>query len=444
MAIVAFCLGVSAIVGVPGLQPARAEAASSSWYFIRSPDSGGGQNLLDGITCITTTDCFAVGIFHRTHKSGGQGLVESWNGKAWSVVTSPSPDSGPDGLGRLSCTGPTFCVAVGYAQKQTLIETWNGTNWSITPSPNATSSDVLGGVSCTSPTFCVAVGDEETGSGELTMVESWDGTTWSVVPSPNPLPIDTGLSDVSCTSPTSCVAVGFTGGYNTTQTLVESWDGMTWSVVPSPNPSTGDDFLSSVSCYSSGCTAVGLNSTPQTGQALVESWDGTAWSIVSGPSGGIGLYGVSCTSSTSCVTVGSGGTVASWDGATWSLVSSPTPGRAYNFLNGVSCTATSCMAVGEQANRGTHYHTLAVSSAPPSPSIGALQPRSAPVGTEVTIRGVRLSGATGVTFNGTAAVIATDTADEITTTVPAGATTGFVQVTTAGGTATSPKPFDVT
>ena len=49
------------------------------------------------------------------------------------------------------------------------------------------------------------------------------------------------------------------------------------------------------------------------------------------------------------------------------------------------------------------------------------------VGTAVTITGTNLGGATSVKFNGTTAAIGTNSATTITTTVPAGATTGTDQ-----------------
>ena len=55
------------------------------------------------------------------------------------------------------------------------------------------------------------------------------------------------------------------------------------------------------------------------------------------------------------------------------------------------------------------------------------------VGTPVIILGTNLTGATSVTFNGTAATFTVASSTEITTTVPAGATTGFVTVTTPKG-----------
>src|SRR5207245_3790205 len=58
------------------------------------------------------------------------------------------------------------------------------------------------------------------------------------------------------------------------------------------------------------------------------------------------------------------------------------------------------------------------------------QPTSGKVGAAVKILGTNLTGATSVTFNGTAAVFKVVSSSEITTTVPAGATTGKVKVVT--------------
>jgi uncharacterized repeat protein (TIGR03803 family) len=71
------------------------------------------------------------------------------------------------------------------------------------------------------------------------------------------------------------------------------------------------------------------------------------------------------------------------------------------------------------------------------------QPTSGKVGAPVKILGTNLTGATSVTFNGTAAVFAVARRSLITTTVPAGATTGTVQVVTPNGTLLSNAPFRV-
>jgi uncharacterized protein (TIGR03437 family) len=71
-------------------------------------------------------------------------------------------------------------------------------------------------------------------------------------------------------------------------------------------------------------------------------------------------------------------------------------------------------------------------------------PYFAKVGGAVKILGTDLTGATGVRFNGVAAVFTVVSPTEISTTVPAGATSGRIRVTTPGGVLLSPGPFTVT
>ncbi len=79
----------------------------------------------------------------------------------------------------------------------------------------------------------------------------------------------------------------------------------------------------------------------------------------------------------------------------------------------------------------------------PAPAISSISPPNGPVGTVVTISGTNLGGATQVQFNGVTASIGTNTLTQITTTVPAGATTGLITVTTSGGNASSASNFAV-
>jgi len=80
-----------------------------------------------------------------------------------------------------------------------------------------------------------------------------------------------------------------------------------------------------------------------------------------------------------------------------------------------------------------------------APTISSFTPVSGPIGTAVTINGSHFTGATAVRFNGTAATSFTVVSDsQITTAVPAGATTGAVSVTTPGGTSSSSAVFTVT
>jgi uncharacterized repeat protein (TIGR03803 family) len=71
------------------------------------------------------------------------------------------------------------------------------------------------------------------------------------------------------------------------------------------------------------------------------------------------------------------------------------------------------------------------------------RPGSVKVGAAINILGTDLTGATSVTFNGTAAKFTVVSSSEITTTVPTGATTGEVKVITPGGTLLSNVSFRV-
>jgi uncharacterized repeat protein (TIGR03803 family) len=70
-------------------------------------------------------------------------------------------------------------------------------------------------------------------------------------------------------------------------------------------------------------------------------------------------------------------------------------------------------------------------------------PTAGKVGTAVKILGTNLTGTMSVTFNGAAAAFTVVSPSEITTSVPAGATTGTVEVVTPGGTLFSNLAFQV-
>ncbi len=107
--------------------------------------------------------------------------------------------------------------------------------------------------------------------------------------------------------------------------------------------------------------------------------------------------------------------------------------------NGVTLTATGASADAFVAR----FTPPTGPTVPPAPTLSNLAPASGPVGTTVTVTGTNLSGATGVTFGGVAAAFSAGSATSLTATVPVGASTGPVVVTTAGG-ASNGLTFNVT
>lgn len=77
------------------------------------------------------------------------------------------------------------------------------------------------------------------------------------------------------------------------------------------------------------------------------------------------------------------------------------------------------------------------------PTIDSVIPNTGQAGTTVTLVGVHMGGAIQVAFNGTAASFIVQSTTQITATVPMGATSGPITVTTPGGMTASPGSFSV-
>jgi hypothetical protein len=169
----------------------------------------------------------------------------------------------------------------------------------------------LSGVSCTSARACTAVGHygNSSGSGQ-TLAEVWNGK-WSIQPTPNPAGSSgSELTMVSCTSSSACTAVGGYGDDVGEQLmLAEAWNGSNWKVQRNPNPGTGGSSVAGVSCSSGTCTAVGYYyAANATTGIYAEAWNGTRWSLQTTPvppgTADSALFGVSCTSASTCTAVG--------------------------------------------------------------------------------------------------------------------------------------------
>jgi uncharacterized repeat protein (TIGR03803 family) len=141
-------------------------------------------------------------------------------------------------------------------------------------------------------------------------------------------------------------------------------------------------------------------------------------------------------------------------GTVFSLTPSGTLTTLYSFCSQSGCTGGIDPYAGlVQATNGDLYGTTSSGGAYDAGTVFSLSvglgpfvetlPTSGKVGAAVKILGTNLTGATSVSFNGTASVFTVVSASEITTTVPTGATTGTVQVVTPNGTLLSNVPFRV-
>ncbi|MGQ3085779.1 GEVED domain-containing protein [Flavobacterium sp.] len=101
-------------------------------------------------------------------------------------------------------------------------------------------------------------------------------------------------------------------------------------------------------------------------------------------------------------------------------------------------------ACGNISSGEAEDYTFTVLPSPPKVTSFSIAGACENAGTSVTLTGTYFTGATAVSFNGTnQPVFTVNSATSITTTVPAGATTGTVSVTTPIGTGTSTASFNV-
>jgi streptogramin lyase len=342
--------------------------------------------LVHGVSCMSGAACMAVGSYRHVGLSADVPLVEFWNGKAWTTMSTPIPSGLEEGykygrnalLEDVSCPSASACMAIGHYKDteevvKPLAMSWNGSEWirvSISPPAGSTETKLVG-ISCTSSTACTAVGYSKDGSGvEKPLAMRWNGSAWVSQTTPVPAgAVASTLQGVSCSTSSSCVAVGqfrtSSGGFF--DDLVMAWNGSTWAIQSTPNPAgTLSASLYDVSCTAANaCTAVGyiLPSGATYSKALGLRWDGSEWKVnyFFGGLGGISLYGVSCTTASACtaggVTWGFGVSerayIANWQGGEYWAADEPAPQSVLagwwhdETVEALSCSATSyCIGVG--------------------------------------------------------------------------------------------------
>jgi hypothetical protein len=168
-----------------------------------------------------------------------------------------------------------------------------------------------------------------------------------------------------------------------------------------------------------------LNPTVTSGQVTISSVTAAAPTITdfSPKTGGAGTtITITGTNFTNLTGVKIGGTAA----------------QSYSAASITSMTAVvgqGATGVINVANTGGNVNSSASFTFVPVPAITSFAPTIAGQGKTVTITGTNLTGATAVTFGGTAVTIVSNTSTQITATIGSGAS-GTVSVTTAGGTAT--------
>jgi hypothetical protein len=341
----------------------------TSWALttlVKPGGSTGGVPVLGGVSCLSATSCTAVGSYYQ---HGIQTVsAEVWNGTAWKVQATPLGDSNTSGFAGVSCPAALDCAAVGWYQnavsnaETTLVDVYS-LSWQDlgVPQLNGVAASWYDSISCATASWCAAAGTFLTPSASVqAMVQICCGVGEDFL-STVPLSFSE-FNGISCAVAGTCMAVGETSSGDGALPLAEEVQFATASqpATPLPPGATNADF-NGVSCSTeSDCVAVGWYTKTMNGTEFpfAEVWNGTSWSVSDPPtpsgSGG-NLNGVSC-NATSCTAVGSyqnasHATEALADtltGSTWTDQTPPVPaGGSDGGLSGVSCPKSSaCVGVG--------------------------------------------------------------------------------------------------
>src|SRR5207302_1909236 len=138
-------------------------------------------------------------------------LLERWNGSSWNaLVLSTAPAQASATLAAATCVSATDCWAVGgYSAGPsggTLTEHWNGAAWVPSAGISQAGSAFLDAITCRSEQSCWAAGATVNNAGTpQALVRRWNGSAWSTVSSPAEV---AALSGIGCLGPRRCWAVG--------------------------------------------------------------------------------------------------------------------------------------------------------------------------------------------------------------------------------------------
>jgi hypothetical protein len=331
----------------------------------------------NAIDCPAVNSCMAVGSASGASPELVQSFYDRWNGTSWTTAKIPQPFIGGEvsNFNGVSCVTASDCWAVGQADDvyangyRAVFAHWNGTEWqtSVIAKPAGAKHVMANSISCPASNFCVATGSlETTASQKREVALRWDGTSWTYMTTP---PIGSAtyltLGRVDCTSVSNCYASGVYFEGENQVVFASHWNGVGWSrEILYTYSGGGLTRLYSIHCLSGTGLCVSGGAIMNEGKSvpLFAKTSGSGWTLSALP--GVPLStdktsnfgGVACGSESLCEGVGSAESAAGVllpiaarlrsDGV-WERQTPPTLTETRATFSDLSCvSATYCMAVG--------------------------------------------------------------------------------------------------
>lgn len=320
------------------------------WDLIATPNVGDKVNFLTGITFVSPSDGWMVGLWRDNSGLFGP-MAMRWNGSGWSLTQLPdtsglgtrpettSVDAAPNGdvwiVGNVTTPYPTNNLPLVLRRR--------GGAWDIvdtvtlrpqTEYPYGARGGFLYEVDAIAADDIWAVGQAagygDASSSSVPLAAHWDGSDWTDVEVPLVANRHHELSDVVAIAPDDVWAVGDSRNVAAAYHAVTyHWNGREWAHVSSPIEMMDDSGLDDVA-------ATGPNDVWAIGNAsaagvVLMHWDGTQWSLREPPPNSGGAL---CAVGPDDLWVSGWNGFWHWDGSAWTEVPAQVPGAAYVIRNG--------------------------------------------------------------------------------------------------------------
>jgi hypothetical protein len=307
--------------------------------------------MLSGVSCTGPSFCMAVGRYSEPGHLNVR-LAEEWNGRTWRIVRDPLRGN----LLTISCGSPSFCVAdrfTVHGAGSEHLAVWNGRTWQDFRDQPADVYDV----SCGSPAYCV------TFSGSR--IAGWTGKRWkdqagSLCNYGPDCRWDRG--GLRCATATNCVAEGTScvdDDCDATVDFSAAWNGSKWDVgVETPFAPSAEDCAGRSFCM--------ITAAPASA-AVSRDWGGT-WQDVA-PDLAVACHGAANCTLDGNLSCGHPGTCLvlptsaahlpvslAWNGTTWTAARVARAHGQIPDLTALSCgNARNCIAIGGYQPSGRSY-----------------------------------------------------------------------------------------
>jgi hypothetical protein len=266
-------------------------ARTSIWSVIDSPNPRPGpdgvyDDVLHGVSADSPIDAWAVGdncCFTHGSQEYTHSLIEHWNGSVWSIVPFPKGEPVDSALRAVAAISPNDAWAVGnafYPNNQALIEHWDGKRWSVVSSPHVNNNAELLSIVAISQNNVWAAGE----GNFAALLEHWNGKDWKIVPGLTMGGL-TILTSIAASGPNDIMAVGTFSAPNL-NLFAEHWNGSSWSYATPFNNFFQSDFAGVTAVSPNNYWAAGWEEPSQTSQVpqtLTEHWSGSKFTLVPSP-----------------------------------------------------------------------------------------------------------------------------------------------------------------